>query len=275
MKFFQNIHDNLSQIFAITEKNLKLSARFKVSLIFSFITPIFFILMPFFVMGTVFKLGALSEIGNWTTQNYLVFLLIAYNINLIKNIIYEFPSQFQMEKYWETLSSIIIAPFNRINLLFGILLSQFLLVSIPFTTFFIIGLILFPINWITIVFVLLLFFLILLLFSGIGLLIAVFAISKENIWKILVFSFDLLFWFSAIIYPIQIFPQFIQNYINLNPLFFIFDFLRLSWVENNIIFSLTTRPLNFSILLIFSISVPVIGVLIFNKVIKKYGIVGY
>ena len=103
----------------------------------------------------------------------------------------------------------------------------------------------------------------------------VFAISKENVWKFLSFAMNLIFWASCITYPFEFFPDLIQDIINLNPLYYIFDILRLIWIENNFIITLTTHSLHFYILISLAIVIPLIGVNIFNKIYKKYGIVGY
>ena len=69
------------QIFAITEKNLKLRLRFKYQIIISFIRPIISILMPLIILGQFFELNA--EFGSWNENTYLVFQFIAYQIFLI------------------------------------------------------------------------------------------------------------------------------------------------------------------------------------------------
>jgi len=48
---FNSIKNNLYQIKALTEKNVKLNLRFKFKVIISFITPVITILMPLIVLG--------------------------------------------------------------------------------------------------------------------------------------------------------------------------------------------------------------------------------
>ncbi len=260
----RGIKRNLNQILALTEKNLKLNLRFKFNFIISLLLPIITIAMPLIVMNRFFP-----------EVNLLVYQFIAYKIYLMKGITTDFPAKLRIEKFWKTLPALIIGPFNRFNLLFGIFLSQIILISIPFSILFIITFINSPINIITIFFIISIYFLITLIFSGIGLLIGIFAVSKENFSFIFIFCFNIIIWVSCITYPYDIFPSIIQDFIDLNPLYYIFDILRLSWLENNIVITITTHPVHFYILFATAIILPIIGVYSFNIIYKKFGIVGY
>ncbi|MFW9946858.1 MAG: ABC transporter permease [Candidatus Odinarchaeota archaeon] len=265
--------DNISQIIALTEKNIKLELRYKFGLIFTYITYIISIITPIIILGNIFELR--PSLGAWTAQNFYLYQIIAYNIMLLSGITNIFPSQFRMEKYWKTLPALIIGPFNRFNLLFGIFLSQLILISFPFILFFTIGCIIYPISVDTVILIIIIFFLVALIFSGIGLILGIFAISNENIWNFLQFSLLFIFWFSCITYPFEIFPKFIQDIIVLNPLYYIFDILRLSWVQNIGFGIILSFPLHFFCLLFTALIIPIIGVFLFNLIYKKYGITGY
>lgn len=267
------IKKNLSQIFAITEKNLKLSFRFKLRVIITFITPILSILMPLIIMGEIFSFQ--SSFGPWTRENFIVFQFTTYNIMLLQNIYIRFPNQFISEKYWKTFPAIIIAPLNRFNILLGIIFSHLILISIPFIFLFIFCYIVYPISIITVFSILIIYFLITLIFSGIGLILGIFAISIENYWKVLSFIFQLTFWISCLTYPFDIFPSYMQNIIILNPFYYLFDVLRMTWIDDNIFITIISFPFHLFLLIAMAIIVPFIGILTFNKVYKKYGIVGY
>ena len=266
------IRKNMSQIFAITEKNIKFSLRFKFNLVISFITPIISIIMPLILMGQLFNFN--NRFGPWSASNFIVYQFTAYNISLFKRIITDFPKLFAQEKYWETLPALIIAPFNRMNLVFGIFLSNLILISLPFIIFTIISYMMFPIHPLTLLLIIGLYFLIALIFSGLGIIIGVIAISKEGFLGITNFLITFVFWFSCVSYPFEIFPELIQNLVKINPLYYIFDILRLSWIENDIAFSIISHPSNFILITLGAILLPLIGVYIFNKIYRKYGIVG-
>jgi len=267
------IKDNISQILAITEKNLKGALRFKVNLIFSYFYPLINLIIPIIIFDQFFQYNI--QFSPWTEQNFLIFILLAYNISLLSRLYTVFINEFKTEKYWRTLEALIIAPFNRVNLLFGIFLTNLISISIPFTILLIICYIYYPITIITLLFVLLLFFILALVFSGIGLFLGVFAISKENYISILTFGMMLIIWTSCVSFPYQLFPEIIQNVINLNPFYYIFDIIRVAWINDNILSTLYSHSFNFLILLIFGILIPILGVYLFNIIYKKYGIVGY
>ena len=68
MEQYRLLKENLSQISAITEKNLKLAFRFKFKVIITYITPILSILMPLIIMGEIFTFQ--SSFGPWNAENF-------------------------------------------------------------------------------------------------------------------------------------------------------------------------------------------------------------
>ena len=179
MSKLKNAKDNLSQILALTEKNVKLALRYKIGLVLGYINQIIAIFMPLIIMQNIFAFK--PTLGLWTSGNFILYQFIAYNISHISGITGRFPGQFRAEKFWKTLPALIVGPFNRFNLLFGIFFSHMVMIAIPFSIFFIWGLVIEPISITTILFILLLYFLIALIFSGVGLILGIFAISNENI----------------------------------------------------------------------------------------------
>jgi len=270
---FHALKDNISQILAITEKNVKLHLRYKFGLIFAIINPLLAIYIPLIIMGNLFEFS--NQFGVWNSQNFIVYQFIAYNISLLKSLVNVFPKQFQMEKFWKTLPALIIGPFDRINLLLGILFSHIIIISPPFLVIIVLNLIYYPISIISFLFFLFEFLLIALIFSGIGIAFGVFAISNENVLKVLNFLIGFVYLFSCLTFPFQIFPDFIQNVIVINPLYYVFDFLRMSWINNNVALTITNYPFHFLILISCAIILPIVGTYIFSKVYKKYGITGF
>jgi ABC-type polysaccharide/polyol phosphate export permease len=229
--------------------------------------------MPLIIFNRFFDFS--QNFGPWTASNYIIFVLSTYNLSLLQKIIGEFPNRLGQEKFWKTLPALIIAPFSRFDLLLGIFLSHMVVISIPFAIFFIFSLILYPISLLTILFVLFIYILIALIFSAIGLFLGVFMISNENIWRVLRILLNLIFWASCISYPYDLFPEPAQAIIYLNPLYHIFTFLRMAWIQNNVFLTIITYWYNFIILILVAVILPVVVIFIFNKVYKKYGIVGY
>ena len=264
---------NFSRIYTIAEKNVKIQLRFKFNLIYSILSPFLPIILSLFVLIRFF----ISDItfGQWDDATYLMFLFTAYNIELLRRITQDFPDNFRLEKYWKTLPALMIAPINMFHHLLAILFSHLVIIAIPFVVFFVLTYFIIPVSLLSVFFIILIFFLIELIFSGIGLFLGVFAISQENYWRIFYIGLQLLFYASCVFYPFEIFPPEIQSLIRLNPFYYIFDILRITWLENNVPLTIATYPFEFLILIGAAILVPLIAIYVFKRVYAKLGIVGY
>jgi ABC-type polysaccharide/polyol phosphate export permease len=261
------------KILAIAEKDTVMLFRFKYGVMLSYFTPIISILIPIFVFGKIFEFT--SDFGPWTEENYIVFVFTGYCILLLRRMMETIPGKLREEKFWKTLPALIIAPFNRYYLLFGYFISEFIMFLIPFVIFLVILMVLFPISFVTLIFIFFTYLAIAIVFTGIGLVLGIFAISNENIWGFLKFAVGIIIWASCITYPFQLFPEFVQSFINLNPIYYIIDLIRLFWIENNIIITFSAHISHVFILLISSLIFPIFGVYIFNVIYKKLGISGY
>ena len=268
---------SIKQTWAIVERNIFLETRFKLALFTRFLRPFLQVLMPLIIFGVIFTIRDDYQFGYWTGQNFILFLLIAFCIQFLRKTIENFQASFGSEKYWKTLQALMVAPINRYVLLFGFLIADVIFILIPFTFFFILGLILFPISIPNILFVLIAFSSLAILFGSIGLINAILIISREGTQRLFSVGLTLVFWLSCITFPVQIFPEIIQYMILLNPLYYFFDFIRLVWLMG-IDFNLAISYLTFTHIIIVglgTIFLPIISVYIFNTFYDKFGISGY
>ncbi len=275
MRSIKKFRRVFSKIIAIAEKNVRTQIRFKYYMIWKWILPFLTLLVPMMIMNTVFELSTDKNIGPWTTQNFMIFIFIGYIIMLMQNMIFLIPKSLIQEKYWKTLPALMTAPFNRFYLLFGYIISEFIGILIPFTAFLIVMLFFFPLSIPTLIMVILMFFGIGIIFSGLGLFLGVFAVSNENFLYVFNIIIRLIFWFSCVSYPFQLFPRGAQNIIQLNPIYYLIDLIRFTWIENNIIFTIQSHQIHMTIFAMSLIFFPIISVVIFNKIYKKLGITGY
>ncbi len=274
MRLLVGIKANISQIFAVAEKNVKLESRLKIRLIFqSIIQPILAVILPLIIMGKIFTLAA--EFGAWNSENFIVFQFTAYQMLLLYRIIARIQGGIAREKGQNTLTLLVIAPFRRINLLFGIFISHLILISIPFMFFFILCYILYPVSLVTLFFIFFTYFLISLFFSGIGLVFGIFIISKPYLVTFVSVPLTFLLMFSCLTMPFEFFPESFQNIARLNPFYYLFNIARYIWIEDNIIISITTHPFTLLIVLSLAISSPLIGIKFFNYFFDKYGVIIY
>lgn len=261
------------QIYAIGEKNFKLKLRVKTSLVLTYLGPLIGLILPLITMGQLFTFT--TNFGPWDETNFFIYQLIAYKLGIVFGLMNTFSSQLSVEKYWKTLPALIIAPFRRMYLLLGIYLSFLMVSMVPFTITFTICYIYYPISIYTVFSMLFVYFCVSMIFTGVGLIIGIGAISKENVIPIISFGISFIFMFSCISLPFEFFPKYFQNIVVLNPLYYIIDFVRLVWIEDNFIYSILMHPFHFFWVIFGAILLPILGLIIFNYIYKKYGIVGY
>ena len=272
-----SIRRSARQIIAYIEKDILLEFRVKASIVTRFLNPVIQLIALFFVFGLIFSVREGYSIGYWNGRNFILFLLIAFSVQFSESIILKFDQLFRREKYWKTLGAIMIAPVNRFTLLMGVLASEFVIISVPLCILFIVALILYPIAIIYIFLILLIFFSLYLTFGAMGLIIGVFGISYEALVPYIKLFLRLLFLFSCINYPLQIFPEFFQFFVLLNPIYYYVDLLRLVWylgIDYETSISLIT-PIHLISVISLTILSPIISIYLFEKVFKKYGITGY
>lgn len=273
----KSLRRNLTQTGALIERNIFFEIRFKIVLLTSFLDPFIRILMPLIVFGAIFSISGDYSFGYWSGQNYFLFLLIAFCIQFLRRIVENFRQLFLREKFWKTLQALMVAPINRYVLLFGILISEMILLSIPFTIFLIVGFIIFPISILNLLIVLALFFCLALFFGSLGLIVAVLIVTKEGTYRVVKIGLSFLYWLSCMSYPLQIFPEIVQNVILLNPLYYFIDLIRIVWlmgIDYNLAISFLS-PLHIIVVTFFTILLPIFSVVLFNVFYKKFGISGY
>ena len=273
----KSFRTNIKQINALVERNLYLEARFKLSIFTRYFSPFIQILMPLIIFNVIFTIREDYEFGYWTGLNFVLFLLIAFCVQFLRRIVLNFSHLFNQEKYWKTLQALMVAPVNRYVLLFGFLIAEILLISIPFIFFFIIAYILFPINIFYLFLVILSFLAISILFGCLGLILGILIITKEGIYSVFSLGLTLLFWLSCISYPLQVFPEIVQPIILLNPLYYFIDIIRIFWlmgIDYNLAITFLT-PIHIIIVVGGTIILPIFSVYFFNTFYDKFGISGY
>ena len=273
----KSLRTNINQIGALVERNIYLELRFKLALFTRYSAPFIQILMPLIIFNVVFMIREDYHFGYWTSLNFILFLFIAFCVQFLRKIIFNFQQLFNREKYWKTLQALMVAPVNRYVLLFGFLIAELILISIPFFVFFIIAYILFPINIFYLILVLFGFLALAIIFGCIGLIMGILIITKEGIYSVFNLGLTFLFWLSCISYPLQIFPEVIQFIILCNPIYYLIDTIRIFWLmgfDYNLAITFLT-PIHIIIVIGGTIILPIFSVYLFNTFYDKFGISGY
>ena len=273
----KSLRINIKQISALVERNIYLELRFKLLIFVRYFTPFIQILMPLIIFNVIFTIREDYQFGYWTGLNFILFLFIAFCVQFLRKIVNNFSDLFNREKYWKTLQALMVAPVNRYILLFGFLISEIILLSIPFILFFIIAYILFPISIFYLFLVVLSFIALAILFGCLGLILGILIITKEGIYSVFNFGLTLLFWLSCMSYPLQVFPEIIQSIILLNPIYYFIDTIRIFWLmglDYNLAITFLT-PIHIIVVVGGTIILPIFSVYLFNTFYDKFGISGY
>ncbi|MHA1758480.1 MAG: ABC transporter permease [Promethearchaeota archaeon] len=257
-------------IFAFVERDIRFELRFKYNLIINYISPILGIIFPIIILNRFFSYNV--QFGKWTADNFLVYQFIAFEIGLIRGLLGFYTNILRREKMYTTLKLISISPCRNISLILSIYFTHFVFISIPFIAILIICYIYYPIKLITIIIFLLQVFCLSLFFSGIGIILSIISLIYFKYIKLINYLISLFFMFSCITYPFEIFPKVIQVFINLNPFYYIFDLLRMIWIDDDVLFSIKNHFFSFITFSIISVLIFSIGFYIFNKYYRKYGV---
>ncbi|MFW9898244.1 MAG: ABC transporter permease [Candidatus Thorarchaeota archaeon] len=272
------IRKNVVQIYSLTIKDLKLKGRYKSEFFVENFLPFLTLFFPFIIFNTLFHLKSdFFEGSYYSVENYILFLLLAYSVECSLFLLWYYRDLFYDEKSWKTLNSIMVAPVSKFNVLIGFFISGLLtrVFSIIFTI--IICYILFPIPLATLIFVLIVLFCITLTFAGMGFILGLFEIVNENVSASLSIGISFIALVSCLFYPIEIFPEQLHIIILLNPLYYYFDLLKLSWWAGiNYYDAMSYITINHIIIVGFcTILTPLIASILFLKIYHRYGASGY
>ena len=136
---------------------------------------------------------------------------------------------------------------------------------------------LYPIPIINLLSVIIILFSISIIIASIGFIIGLFEIVDENLSATLSISVSFIAIFSCLFFPIEIFPESVRFIIRLNPLYYYFDLLRLSWwaginYKEAMNYITITHIL---VVVFFTIASPIITSYFFYKIYYKFGVRGY
>ena len=272
------IRKNIKQILALAIKDLKLKMRYRQEFFVENFLPFLTLFFPLIIFSTLFQLEIdFFEGSYYTAENYVLFLLLAYSVECSIFLLWYYRDLFYDEKTWRTLHGLMLAPVSKFNLLIGFLISGLLTRAFSILLTVIICYILFPIPLMTLILVLIVMLCISITFASMGFILGVFVIVNENISASLSIGISFIALVSCLFYPLQIFPESIHIFILMNPLYYYFDLLKLSWwsgINYREAMGYITIY-HIIVVIIFTIITPIFASFLFIKIYKKYGATGY
>ena len=267
---------NLRQIYAFIAKELKLELRYKEKFILKFFSPLWSFVMPMIIFGKLFQITEGDPIGIWTPENFLFFILTGFCVGLLKRFLNHYQQMVRMEKFYKTLPAIFLSPSKQSVFFLGLFLTESLLLSIPISVVFFFLFLLFPTSILSFLIAICVFIAGGLFVASLGLFLAAITLTKEGLVRWLIFLLNIFLIFSCINYPREIFPDFLEYLIIINPFYYFWDLYRAIWLFGieNIIFN-PSYVFHIILIIVLSIITPFISFNSFNYLYKKYGIAGY
>ena len=264
------------QIYALLIKDLRLKARYKLKFLFTIIIPFTTFIVPLLIFRKLFEATGNESLGIWTADNYIIFILSGIFIVILMKLLPAYGKSLLREKYWKTLPGLFLSPMSIYNLLISKILSELVLFVIPLIIIFTFCFIIAEASIITILFVLVIYVMASLFMASIGLAIGSFRMSIESGYSMFFNLINVFLIFSCIRYPKEFFPENLHFLIIWNPFYYYWELIRAFLVlgYENVIYS-TEYTLHFIIVFSLSIICPILSVLFFSYIYKKYGLIGY
>ncbi|MHA1147604.1 MAG: hypothetical protein ACTSR8_05115 [Promethearchaeota archaeon] len=242
----------------------------------SIFIPIFNFLIPFLIFQQLFRVNEGKSFGIWTPENFIIFILTGVNIALILKIMVMYGNNLLQEKFWKTLPSIFISPISSYELLLSMLFAELIVYGPVLIVIFLVCFILMNSSILTMISILIVFLCASIVIGAVGLAIGSFRLSIEGRYTVFLTITNFVLIFSCIKYPKELFPVELESLILVNPFYYYWDLIR-----NILIFGIEDILINsnfvihFIIIIVFTITSPILSVIFFNYIFKKYGIQGY
>ena len=270
----------IDESLAIAEKEVGLSVRYILPFFTnSLISPLIKVMPFLLVYGGFFSANPSAALaGHVKPETFIPFLFLGITADIFFSIGYStFSSKFMVEKWWQTMEIIILAPINKLSLITGIGLGD-LISTFPTLVLFL-GLAYYftPLGFLDLIKVLIIFLLLFMISLSIGLITSCAALFNENLAPFFGYLRVIISFVSAFYYPIEVLKtdklgalgQFLPVIATFNPLYQANFIIRAIWFEG-------ITPINSVIyVLFFAIISPIATVYVFNKLWSTIGIQGY
>ena len=182
-----------------------------------------------------------------------------------------FRNRFIEEKYWMTIHGILISPASKYYMLFGVIIETAVRGLVTAGIFFILAYITFPTALLNFLLAFLIFIIGLVAGVGISLLNGTVHLINENYTIFFDYFLYIIVFLSTYSITMELYPNFLQPIININPLYQIIQLTRIIWAGEftiNLIW-----PIIYVIL--FAVASVLLGVYFFTKMTRRFGVHGY
>jgi ABC-type polysaccharide/polyol phosphate export permease len=262
----------ITRTIAFARREFKLRTRYKWPYIsITIVIPILHAL-PLIILYAGLLAAVPEGIAGLTPERYLTWVLLGSVIYSTFSAAYQiFRGRFAEEKFWMTIQGTLIAPASKYYLLFGVIIEITIRGFVTSIVFFVLSYIAYPASLLNIFLVMVIFLIGLMIGTSLGLIWGTLYLINENLAPIFEYILYILVFLSCYSIPFELYPEFLQLPIYVNPLYQLINLSRVFWFGD---FSVGLIG-SFFYVLIFCIVCMIVGVYFFTKYTRRFGVRGY
>jgi ABC-type polysaccharide/polyol phosphate export permease len=275
MKKLERFRRIVKRTLSFSRRELKLRTRYKWAFLSNTIViPLLHALPMILLYWGIFSMIA-GEFEEVNAGNYLPWLLLGalcYQVFFLGNSF--FKGRFIEEKYWTTITGTLIAPISKYYLLFGVIIQLGIEGFVTAVLLTVLSFIALPTTLFSLFLLFLIFLLTVAMGAALGLINGTFFLTNENYCIFFDYLAYILAFTSTYSIPYEVFSSIhpiVAGIVQVNPLYHIIKLTRSIWFgtfEPDLLYSLLY-------VVIFVICLMIIGVYLFSKITRRYGVRGY
>ncbi|MBI4404285.1 MAG: ABC transporter permease [Deltaproteobacteria bacterium] len=263
---------SMTRIIAIATKEWRLNVRFPMEYFANnLVSPLKAAILMYFIYSGLLQREN-SSLGLLSRDNFSIFVILGTTCHsLFTSSLFIFRQKLLNEKWWQTVTATLISPASTFEMIIGFIIgSGTLNIAVAVTLFSIIACFV-PIHAEAFIISILVILLLAIFGFGMGLIGATFALCWEGKSFLFDYAIQAIVFLSCFYYPIETLPKVLHSGIELLPTYHavrLVQELYLYGSSHNMMFALTY--------LLFSCAVAItLPTFIFERSVKKYGIIGY
>jgi len=266
------ISDKIRVLWAYALKDLRGAFRFKISLFNTILAPILTAASFLVTYAAIFFGAKTEDLGFVQKSNYVIYILTGFLVYSIFRLAWGRTSLLT-EKVMQTLDGMLLAPRNRLYIMFGKAVQSFAEIFITVIFFAIAIIFLQPqIKLYNLVIGILALIFLFIIFLSLDFIVSAIGLAEEGIEGfITTYAPRAFLLIGCVYYPVDVIPAFARPFVYLNPLYHAVNLFRSAFMTADLRFGF--YPLIFLALLAFVL--PILAAFLFDFVLRRWGVRGY
>lgn len=266
------ISDKIRVLWAYALKDLRSAFRFKISLLNTILAPILTAASFLVTYAAIFFGAKTEDLGFVQKSNYVIYILTGFLVYSIFRLAWGRTSLLG-EKVMQTLDGMLLAPRNRLYIMFGKAVQSFAEIFVTVVFFAIAIILLQPrINLFNLLAGVLSLIFLFVIFLSLDFIVSAIGLAEEGIEGfITTYVPRALLLIGCVYYPVDVIPEFARPLVYLNPLYHAVNLFRSAFMTADLRFGFL--PIIY--LAVLTLVLPILATFIFDFVLKRWGIRGY